>query len=201
MPSIATGGGGQLVCRGTSWRLRFLKEKIFKKKLKNKVAFAGEMVLLFETIISQERHLAVCLLFQSLSAFTGAVKWMSALFNLDDMETTFSTQISDRVAFTTDDGYTVIALQDIVCCEAEGNYTLLYLVTGENILISKSLKKLEDFLPADDFTRVHHHTIVGKLHIRKLLKNEGLELLMANGRRIIVSTRRKNHLLSLLKVF
>ena len=109
--------------------------------------------------------------------------------------------IADSVAFSTAEGYTVIALRDIVCCEAEGSYARLNLASGENILISKSLKKLEDFLPEDHFARIHHHTIVGKLHILKLVKNEGLELVMANGKRQTVSIRRKNKLLNLLKIF
>ena len=107
----------------------------------------------------------------------------------------------EQVAFSTTEGYTVVPLQDIVCCEAEGSYAKMHLCNGEEILISKSLKKLEEFLPEDFFIRVHHHVIVGKLHIRKFLTNDGLELEMSNGERLNVAVRRRGILMKMLKVF
>lgn len=105
------------------------------------------------------------------------------------------------MAFSTSEGYTVVPLQDIVCCEAAGSYATLNLAGGEKITISKSLGKLENFLPEDFFIRVHNHTIVGKLHIRKFLKNNGLELEMSNGRHFTVAVRRRAMLMKMLRVF
>lgn len=107
----------------------------------------------------------------------------------------------DQVAFSVADGYAIVALSDIVCCEAQGSYTCLHLKGGEQLLLSKGLKTLEEHLPSDHFIRVHHHTIAGKLHIKKVLKNSGLELLMSNGEKLPVAARRKAALLGSLTVF
>lgn len=114
---------------------------------------------------------------------------------------TESAQIHDFVAFSTQESYTIAALRDIVCCVAEGAYVHLYFLGDEDLLLAKGLAKLEAFLPAEHFVRVHHNAIVNLRHIRKVLKGGENLLLLSNGMKITIAGRRRKEMMGRLRVF
>lgn len=92
----------------------------------------------------------------------------------------------------------VINIADIVCCEADRNYTNFHLVTDERIMVSRSLGEYEDMLPVDSFIRVHQSYLVNVAHIKRYDKTDGGFLITTNGKNIPVSTRKKEQLIQFL---
>ena len=82
---------------------------------------------------------------------------------------------------------------DIVYCKADGNYTHVYLKDKEKIVVSKTLKKLEDLFTEVKFVRCHNSFVVNKDYIEKYTSNG--TLITTNGVKIPVSSRKKDSLL------
>ena len=78
-----------------------------------------------------------------------------------------------RVVIPGSHGYRVILFDKIAYCRAESNYTFIHLVTGERIMVSKTLKWVESRLN-QIFIRVHQSWLVNLLEISEYCtrKNE-----------------------------
>ncbi|MDY8136929.1 LytTR family DNA-binding domain-containing protein [Aquimarina sp. 2201CG5-10] len=90
-----------------------------------------------------------------------------------------------------------IDLNDIVKCEADGNYTH-FLTTGKvRYLASKPLKYYEKLLIERGFFRANRFVLINIKHIRSIYKKEAIVL--ANNEKIVVSVRNKSKLSELIK--
>jgi two-component system LytT family response regulator len=96
-----------------------------------------------------------------------------------------------RVILKTLDSVYAIYEDDILYCKSDGNYTTFYTQQLEKIVISKSLKKVEEILSDDIFIRCHQSYIVNKKKVLKFHK-KGV-LILKNEIKIPVSGRRKDY--------
>jgi two-component system LytT family response regulator len=103
-----------------------------------------------------------------------------------------------KMTLKTSDSIHVINIADIVCCEADRNYTDFHLITGEKITVSRSLGEYEDMLPVDSFLRVHQSYLVNAAYIKRYDKTDGGFLITVNGKTIPVSTRKKDQVIQFL---
>ena len=94
------------------------------------------------------------------------------------------------------DSFQIIDLKELVFCESDKGYTTFYLNTGKKYLASKSLKEFEEQLTKNSFTRPHQSFMVNLNYIDKYDKSGTIYL--KNGKKIPVSTRKKEHFLSQL---
>lgn len=70
---------------------------------------------------------------------------------------------------------------EIILCQSDNTYTYVYLISGERIFISKPLKRIQEELECYDlFFRTHQSYLVNVVHIRGMLKREGVRLLLSN---------------------
>ena len=101
-----------------------------------------------------------------------------------------------RVAVPTLEGFELIPADEILFCEAENNYTTFFLKQNRKLIVSRTLKdideQLEDYL---SFLRVHHSYVVNLNEVTKYIRGEGGYLVMSNGATINVSRGRKDTLL------
>ncbi len=102
-----------------------------------------------------------------------------------------------KIALPTGDGISFISVEKIVRCESDNNYTFIYLSDGERILITKTLKQVEESLEAYPFYRVHQSHFVNLNHIVKFVKEQGGYLVMSDGSNISVARQRKEGLMEL----
>ncbi len=86
---------------------------------------------------------------------------------------------------------------DIIYCKADGGYTIFHTRQNEKIVISKSLKKVQELLSEAIFVRCHQSYIINKKYVFKYDK-KGF-LLLEHNIKVPVSVRRKDH--TLKKVF
>ncbi|HNB82308.1 MAG TPA: LytTR family DNA-binding domain-containing protein, partial [Chitinophagaceae bacterium] len=106
----------------------------------------------------------------------------------------------EKVAFPTSDGLKFIPLDQILRCMASNNYTYVYLVNKDRLLISKSLKEIENILPANGFCRIHNSHLVNLKYIQKLTKGESSTLVMNDNTELEVSRRKKEELVRILNL-
>jgi two-component system LytT family response regulator len=66
------------------------------------------------------------------------------------------------------------------------------------MLISKTLKEVEEMLSSDQFFRVHNSFFVNLKEVSNYVKADGGALIMTNGDEVRVSRSRKDRLLELL---
>ncbi|MBL7724314.1 MAG: response regulator transcription factor [Chitinophagaceae bacterium] len=101
-------------------------------------------------------------------------------------------QKSNRIAVPVLNGYKMIAVQDIMYCEAQKEYTYIYCQSQMPICSSINLGEYEDFLTDYGFCRVHHSYLVNRDHVKQYIKGEGGELLINKDVQIPVSRRKKS---------
>jgi two-component system LytT family response regulator len=102
----------------------------------------------------------------------------------------------NKLAIPTNDGYVLIAVDQIIFCEANDNYTHFHLRGGKDIAACRTLKEIEEQLT--DFTflvRVHHSYLVNLNEVSKYVRGEGGYLVLNDGTSINVSRSRKDLLL------
>ena len=80
---------------------------------------------------------------------------------------------------------------EIIFCKAESNYTTVF-TTTQKILISKTLKYMEEILPDNIFIRIHQSYIVNKNHIRAYSRLDGGYVTLSNGDTARVAKNKKN---------
>ncbi|GAB2559646.1 LytR/AlgR family response regulator transcription factor [Spirosoma areae] len=105
----------------------------------------------------------------------------------------------DRIALPTMEGLQILQSEEIYYCESDGGYTHFFLTNGKAVLISKTLKEVEDVLESKGFCRVHHGYLINVRYVQKYIRGDGGEVIMANNKNIPVSRNKKQEFLSLLE--
>jgi two-component system LytT family response regulator len=108
-----------------------------------------------------------------------------------------STPIS-RIALPTIEGLQMIPVDAIISCEADSNYTIIYLKSKKKIVVSWTLKEVEEILTDHSFARVHRCFLVNLNEIEKYVKGEGGYLVMSDGTTVDVSRNKKDLLMKKL---
>ncbi len=98
---------------------------------------------------------------------------------------------SKKISIPTVHGLEFLAVDEILYCQADANYTILYLKDKQQLLVAKTLKEFEALLSESGFFRVHHSHLVNLHAVKKYHKGKGGYLILENGVEIEVSTRRK----------
>lgn len=83
-----------------------------------------------------------------------------------------------KILLPAQDGLEFVALDDIVRCQADSNYTHVYLQSGRRLIISKPLKQVEKLLDDDRFFRTHQSHLVHLDKIKRYARGEGGYLVM-----------------------
>jgi two-component system LytT family response regulator len=104
-----------------------------------------------------------------------------------------------RVALPTMEGLQLVPLDTIISCASSSNYTIISLKDKQKIIVSRTLKEIEEMLEDYLFMRVHHSYLVNLNEIRKYIKGEGGNLIMSDGSSVDVSRSKKEQLLKKLQ--
>ena len=105
---------------------------------------------------------------------------------------------SNRIALRTSASMHFVNLSDIIRCQSEKNYSRFFLLNGENITVSKTLKDFEELLVPFNFVRVHQSHLVNMDHIRRFDRSEGGTLVMCDNSTVPVSMRKKEDLMKFI---
>jgi two-component system, LytTR family, response regulator len=92
-----------------------------------------------------------------------------------------------------------VETNQIIRCEAENNYTHVFLESGIKKTISKTLKEFEELLIDFGFIRVHQSHLINLSHIKSYLKNDGGYIEMDNSNIVPISRNRKEEIIKKIK--
>lgn len=104
-----------------------------------------------------------------------------------------------KVALPTQEGLEFVHPQDICHCESSSNYTYIYFRNRQKMVISKTLKEVEEMLDGKGFFRVHHSHLINLNDVKKYVKGNGGYVVMDNEVQVPVSRSRKDALMDLFK--
>jgi two-component system, LytTR family, response regulator len=103
-----------------------------------------------------------------------------------------------KIALPTMHGYELIPLNNIMYCESKSNYTNLCLNNGQQILVSRTLKDIEELLDIEPFFRIHNSYLVNLQYAIRYTRGEGGFLVLNNDITLPVSRNKKEELLKLI---
>lgn len=106
-----------------------------------------------------------------------------------------SKKMADRIAIPATDGLLFVALADIIDCEADSNYTTIYLKNDERLVITRTLKEVESLLEGNNFFRIHQSHLINMNQIRKYIRGNPGYVIMNNGKTITIARNRKDSFL------
>ncbi len=106
---------------------------------------------------------------------------------------------SKKLVLKTTESLHIIDISDIQFCRSDNSYTTFYLIDGEKIVVSKSIKEYSELLNEYAFFRPHQSYLVNLNHVKKIDKSDGGFIIMKNKKEIPVSIRQKKHLIKLLE--
>ena len=115
---------------------------------------------------------------------------------LKDSVTDKKTQ-DNKIAVPTNEGLEFVLIRNIVRIESSANYSKMYLLNRQPLLVTRLLKDFEDILLPYRFFRVHNSHLVNLQYINKYIRGEGGQVVMENGDVVDVSRRKKDEFLSL----
>ncbi|MBC7411594.1 MAG: response regulator transcription factor [Bacteroidia bacterium] len=133
-----------------------------------------------------------------------AIKKISTLSKLTTtrvdtiVEAARNNTVIKKITLPTGTAYEIIALEDIIRCEADTSYTKFFLKDGKRYIVSNSLKHYEDLLPPEKFIRIHHHHLINIDHVVRILKEDGGYAIMSDDSKIEISRRKKENLFECL---
>lgn len=104
---------------------------------------------------------------------------------------------ANTITLPTLEGLEFLDQADIIHCESSGNYTNIYTLDDQRLMISKTLKEVGSLLNPSQFFRVHNSHIVNLRFIKRYIRGKGGELILKNGKIIPVSRSRKEGLMRL----
>jgi two-component system LytT family response regulator len=104
-----------------------------------------------------------------------------------------------KIVLKTSDSIHLVNLGNIVRCEADTNYTWVYIFDHPKILISKPLKHFEELLDEYGFFRVHQSHLVNLNYFNRIDKIDGGILILNDNTSIPIAVRKRNMLYQLLE--
>lgn len=111
-------------------------------------------------------------------------------------------KMKGKILIPLQDGFEVINKASIIYCEADDNYSKIYLRNGEKYMVSKTLKYFEDVLSTESFVRVHKSFLINANDIVKYYrKGKTGSIKLSNDQFIPVSATKKAALLAYFKSY
>ncbi|OJV54152.1 MAG: hypothetical protein BGO31_12410 [Bacteroidetes bacterium 43-16] len=135
-----------------------------------------------------------------------AVKKAKETLNKEMLELQFSTLFSNierprnlqKIILKTAEKVYSINVQDIIRCESEKNYTTFYMLNGQKLLVSTTLKEYETLLLPMGFFRTHQSHLINMLYFDHYVKTDSGSIIMKDKTAIPLSVRKKEEFLTYL---
>jgi len=104
-----------------------------------------------------------------------------------------------KLALPTGVGYHIVEIATIVRCQSDNNYTNVFFENSNKILISRTLKEIDEILAEHGFLRVHQSHLVNPNYVKSILKQDGGSLIMRNDDEVPVSRQKRKQINDILE--
>lgn len=105
-----------------------------------------------------------------------------------------------KIAIPVAEGFRFVYRSAIVHCEADANFTWIYLDNGTKLITCRLLREMEIKLSGVEFLKIHRSHLVNLHKIEALLRGDGWELVLSNGRHVPIARDRKEAVVRALGV-
>ena len=105
----------------------------------------------------------------------------------------------DKIALPSAEGIHFMPISTIIYVEAESNYSIFHFIDRKKMIISKTLKQVEQALEMYSFFRAHKSNLLNLNYIQKYIKGEGGTIVMKDGSEIELSRNKKSDFLMLFE--
>ena len=109
--------------------------------------------------------------------------------------------VPHRLLIRTSESITVVMVADLVRCQSNRNYTELYFRDGKRLVMSKTLKTIEELLQPAPFFRIHKSHLIHLTFLHRFIRSDGGRVELLDGTRLPVSTRKRDLLVKRLQRF
>jgi len=104
-----------------------------------------------------------------------------------------------RIALPLSDKMEFVLVDRILRCKSDGNYTHVYLTTGEKYMVCKSMKEFDELLTDYDFLRVHQSHLINLNEVKSYVRSDGGYISMSDGASVSISRQRREMVIEKLK--
>lgn len=118
---------------------------------------------------------------------------------LQETTQAFSTKELKRLVLSGQNETNIVEIDNIIRIESFRNYSDVHTVDQGKITVSKTLKELEELLPASRFFRTHQSHLVSLNFVLKYIKREGGYIVMKDESVVELARRRKDEFLNWLR--
>ena len=108
------------------------------------------------------------------------------------------TNVPKKISLHTLDKIVVVALEDVIKCKSDNNYTTFYFENGSKLMVTKTLKYFADLLKESHFLRVHQSHLINIKYIKEYIKSDGGYLVLKDKSTVPVSVRKRAEVLEAL---
>lgn len=91
--------------------------------------------------------------------------------------------------------YQIIHVSDISYLEALNSYCVIHMINNDEHVITKTLKEFNNILSDEKFIRIHKSYLVNKDCISSYNRNNGITVVLKDGRELSVSRRKQSSFL------
>jgi two-component system LytT family response regulator len=103
-----------------------------------------------------------------------------------------------KIALNTLEKIHIANIQDILRCESSVNYTMFYFSDNTKVLVTKTLKEYDKMLTPHGFLRPHQSHLINLEFVKEFVKLDGGYIVMKDGSKVPVSTRKRPEVMELL---
>lgn len=103
-----------------------------------------------------------------------------------------------RISLNTIDAIHLVRVQDILYCKCDNSSTTFYLTNHEPIIVSRSIKDVEEQLGQASFFRSHQSYLVNISHIVEVNKTNNYSIILSDNSRVPTSTRKRKEITQIL---
>ena len=101
-----------------------------------------------------------------------------------------------KFAIPTSEGFELVPVEQILYCEANNNYALIFLKNKRKVVACRSLKDVEGQLQHFSFfLRLHYSYLINLNEVTKYVRGEGGYVVMSDSSSINVARSRKDALM------
>jgi len=112
----------------------------------------------------------------------------------ENLTTTF-----EKISLPTADGFIFSEIDEIIRCEAQGNYTIFFFRDGNKILVSKTLKNFVDLLKGLHFFRINRSNLINLKEVKLVGRQRNPAVILKDGTELILSGNRKDEFFEKMK--
>ena len=114
---------------------------------------------------------------------------------LQNLKAEAETGRPEKITLATKESLELVAPEEILYCESDSNYTMVFLNDGRKKLISRTLRDFEEMLTPFNFFRPHNSFLVNMNEVREYVKTDGGYIVLKGKQKIPVSKSRRERLM------